>query len=172
MVGQAQDHTEHAWESARRILDTCRRDYELIISAMRSENERLADRIEHLEEMQDEYRSAIDVLNKARYDETIAKAQAEVVKLRGAALLKVGKVAAPAVLARIFGGEQLQQGAFQAFVEDLGVEQRSKIFAALAPLLDETQFGVLQTLLNAWDTPKASDTERPPPMQNGTGTDG
>ncbi len=172
MTGQAMDHTEHAWEAARKMLDTVRRDYENILASKERELERLTRRVEHLEGQQEEYRKAMDVLRESQFKQTIAEAQADRIRAGGAAAVEVGKLVAPAVIARVFGGEALTRIAFTKFVNSMDKEQRDKIFATLGPLLTPDQLGVLMALMAEWDEGSSTsearnDTERPPaPAEN------
>jgi hypothetical protein len=173
LLGQSQQHTENAWTETRLILQACRQHYDKLLDSKDVDLERMRARIEQLESIADEYRAAVDLLRKNRYDQTIANAEAAKIRTQGEAAIEVGKVVVPALFARVLGGEQMNQGAFRAFVDSLRSEQRDKIFESLGPLLDPAQSTALMTLFSAWEakSTKEQDTERPPPM-NGTGTDG
>ncbi len=172
-VAQSQQHTEHAWDQTRMMVDAVRKSLELVNESKDRIIELQQARIEKLEVLADDYRKAMDAIRENQFNQTIADAEAQVVKERGRALIELAKMAGPAVLFRVFGGDKLAQGAFGKFVESLSDDQRDKIFGVAGEVLKPDQVGVLMALLSGFDKPAntnhtngaAGDTERPPPPE-------
>ena len=166
LVGQSQEHTEHAWDQARLLVESHRKASGDLVEGLLRENQRLTARVEKLELHQDEAHLFIETRLKAQYDEVLARAEAERIREVGKEGLKIARVAAPALLARLFGGERMNQGAFRAFVDSLSDEQRDAIFDKLGDVLQPEQAASLMTLLSSWDAGAkkegANDTDRPP----------
>lgn len=178
MMKQAQDH---AIEFARVSLETMKhrdqvteRERTNLLASLLRENERLTKRVETLEERNDEVNAALDLLREQKHNDQVTLAETDSIKKKTETAIGIAKVVLPALAARIFGGEQLTQGAMMGILKSLTNEQRDQLMQSMHGILTNDQLMALMTLLAEWsakESKQAQDEakEKAPPPTMGDG---